>query len=183
MLSNSPRVQRPIKALCLVAGVAMLVMMLHIVADVAARMIFNSPFNGTMEIVAGYYMVAVIFLPLGYVTHHEGHITVEVFTRRLPYRRLVGLEAAVGAVCIVFLCWFTWESVSSAYKSFVTGEQWETAADLVTIWPSRWILPIGLAGMIAFMVCRFVDDVRAAFGKLQEGSPDGARNPSADAGA
>jgi TRAP-type C4-dicarboxylate transport system permease small subunit len=162
---DHPTIQWPINALTFLGGVLMLLMMAHIVVDVGARVLFNSPFDGTTEIVAGYYMVAVIFFPLAYVTHHEGHITVELFTRGLPPRRLAGLEVAIGVVAFCFLAWFTWESVVAAYDSLLENEQWETADDLVTIWPSRWFIPIGLATMAIYLVYRLADDLRAARGR------------------
>lgn len=179
MLSDSRFIQRPIRALNVVAGIALMLMMTHVVFDVIGRVVFNHPFNGTTEIVSGYYMVAVIFLPLGFVTHHEGHIKVELFTRNLSPRRLAWLEAAIGTACGLFLVWFTWESSVSAYNSFEAGEQWETAADLVTIWPSRWILPIGLAVMCAYMACRIVDDVRSALADRNETPPPPQRGGGA----
>ena len=48
-----------------IGGAALILMMLHIAADVVARYIFNAPLHGTVEIVSAYYMVAVVFLPLG----------------------------------------------------------------------------------------------------------------------
>ena len=140
----------------------MLVMMVHIVADVVARLVFNHPFNGTMEIVAGYDMVAVIFFPLAYVTHFEGHIKVELFTRGLSPHASAVLDVIVGVVCLVMLAWFTWQSALSAYISYMSDEQLETAASLVTIWPSRLAIPIGLFLMAVYMVCRLIDDIRIA---------------------
>ena len=170
MLSNSRFIQRPIRALTIVAGIAVMLMMMHIVIDVVGRVVFNHPLNGTTEIVSTYYMVAVIFLPLGFVSHYEGHIKVELFTRGLSPAGLAWLEAAVGALSVVFLVWFTWESVVAARISFEMGEQWETAADLVTVWPSRWILPVGLAAMTAYMICATIDEVRRATSHRKAGA-------------
>lgn len=165
MRPDHPSIQWPINALTFLGGVLMLLMMAHIVADVGARVLFRSPFDGTTEIVSGYYMVAVIFFPLAYVTHHEGHITVELFTRGLPPRRLAGLEVAIGAISFCFLVWFTWETVDAAYQSLLEKEQWETADDLVTIWPSRWFIPIGLALMAAYLAYRIAESFRVARGR------------------
>lgn len=162
MKPDSKWLQKPINGLTMVASAVMLLMMLHIVADVAGRMIFNNPIDGTTEIVSGYYMVAVIFFPLAYVSHNDGHIMVELFTRNLPERRIAGLEAVVGVICFAFVVWFTWESIVSAWIGTERNEQWETSKGLVTIWPSRWFVPLGLALMGIYMVIRFVDDFRKA---------------------
>lgn len=162
MKPESKWVQKPINALTVVAGLIMLLMMLHIVADVAGRMIFNTPIDGTTEIVSGYYMVAVIFFPLAYVSHNDGHIMVELFTRHLPERRVALLDALVGLACLAFLVWFAWESVASAAKSTARNEQWETSIGLLTIWPSRWFLAVGLLFMGGYMVVRIIEDFRQA---------------------
>lgn len=166
MRPDHPSIQWSINALTIVGGAVMLMMMSHIVVDVAGRTFFNYPLMGTTEIVAGYYMVAVIFFPLAYVTHHEGHITVELFTRGLPPRRLAGLEAVIGFISLCLLCWFVLETVDAAYESFLENEEWETADDNVTIWPSRWFLPIGLSTMAIYMAVRIVDDARKAAGRI-----------------
>lgn len=158
-------IRYPITGLTIVAGIAMLAMMLHIVADVVGRMVFNHPLNGTTEIVSGYDMVIVIFFPLAYVTRHGGHIMVELFTRKWPKRRIAALDAAVGAICLALVVWFTWETVTAAVIAFDQNEQWETAADLVTIWPSRWFLPIGLGLMAVYMLCRLIEDMRVALSR------------------
>lgn len=162
MKPDSKWVQAPINALTMIAGFVVLLMMLHIVADVTGRMVFNHPIDGTTEIVSGYYMVAVIFFPLAYVCHNDGHILVELFTRHLPERRLAGLEAVIGFACLLFTVWFAWESVSTAWLSTLHNEQWETSQGLVTIWPSRWFLPIGLGMMAIYLLLRLIVDIRKA---------------------
>ena len=83
---NSKYIQGPTNALALVGGVAIILLMLHVVADVMGRELFRFPLEGTLEIVSFYYMVAVTFFPLAYVCHNEGHISVELFTKNLPRR-------------------------------------------------------------------------------------------------
>ena len=63
-----------------IAGVFMVAMMLNIVADVLSKWLLNFPIDGTLEFVANYYMVGLIFLPLAYVQRAGGHIVVEIFT-------------------------------------------------------------------------------------------------------
>ncbi len=164
MYAEKKWIQNPINWLTSLGGVMMMLMMIHIVVDVFGRMVFNHPLDGTTEIVSGYYMVAVIFFPLAYVSHHEGHIKVELFTKGMQPKRLAGLEAVITTVCLCLLIWFTWESFVEAWSSFLDDEQWETADDLITIWPSRWLLPAGLIVMAFYLVFRIVDYVRAAGG-------------------
>ena len=56
------------------AGAVMLLMMLQITLDVVCKYLFNWPIPMTLETVATYYMVALVFLPLGQVTRKEDHL-------------------------------------------------------------------------------------------------------------
>lgn len=138
------------QAMAFVGGIAIVLMMLHIVGDVAMSKLFNDPLDGTTEIVAAYYMVSVVFLPLTYVTYSAGQLVVELFTSRLRGRRLsalIGLTGLVTAAYLMFIVYFTFEEAITRTSE---GEAWETSVDLVAVWPSRWMLPIGLGAM---MVC------------------------------
>lgn len=164
MRPDHPSIQIPTNILAYLGGVFILLMMLQIVADVAGREFLGFAIDGTLEIVSFYYMVAVTFFPLAYVSHHEGHITVELFTRGLRRRRMAGLEAIVGIVCLAFVLLLVRESWVAAIESFESGEMWETSDDLITIWPSRFALPIGVALMGVYMIFRIVNDIRTAMG-------------------
>ena len=150
-----------------IAGIAILLIMFHVVVDVAMREIVASPLDGTIEIVSFYDMVAVTFLPLAYVAHHEGHIHVELFTRGLPPRALALLEAVLGAACFAFTVWLVRETWIAALESQASGEMWETSDDLITIWPSRFLLPAGVFLMGVYMAFRIVDDFLVALGRRE----------------
>ncbi len=66
-----------------IGGVVIILLMLHITADVAGKYFFNTPIIGTLEIVSRYYMVAVVFLPLAFVQIRRQHLTVEMFTMKI----------------------------------------------------------------------------------------------------
>ena len=86
-------------------GVLVMAMMLHIVADVLSKWLFNFPLDGTLEIVSHYYMVGLIFLPLAFVQQKGSHIVAEIFTyfpftapSMLMVRLGVGSEMSDGEV-------------------------------------------------------------------------------------
>jgi len=160
--SDHKSIQIPSSVFAYVGGFALVLMMLHVVADVTGREVFGIPLDGTLEIVSFYNMVAVTFLPLAYVAHNEGHISVELFTRNMRRRRLAALEAVVGILCLAFVVIMVRETWIAAMNSYDSGEMWETSDDLITIWPSRFVLPIGVALMGVYMVYRIADDIRIA---------------------
>lgn len=167
MRPDNKYLQHVINALAIVAGLVVLVMMCHVVLDVFGKVAIGVPVVATTEIVSYYYMVAVIFLPLAYVTHNEGHIMVELFTRNMRPRPLARLEGFVGVLALALTVWFAWESIGSAWTNTAEGELAETAADVLQIWPSRWMLPIGLLVMGLYIAVRLVDDFRKAAGKVE----------------
>lgn len=152
--------ERPLKrlgeGLAIAGGVALVLMMLHIVADVATKYLFNDPIDGTTEIVAAYYMVAVVFLPLAYVTVAEGHLIVELFTARMRGRPLAALVGCAGLVTLAYLSFFIYYTGVEAVRRTREGEAWETSVDLVAIWPSRWFLTVGLAAMALYVALALV---------------------------
>ncbi len=160
MESIQRQLERPANWLIALACVITIVMMLHIVADVFAKYAFNSPIEGTIETVAGYYMVAVVFLPFAYVTYTEGQIIVELFTRGLSKRNQRLLDGLIGIATLIYMVIFTWNTVTEAFYQTGQLEIWETGTTMIPIWPSRWIIPIGCGMMAVFVVFHLVRDLR-----------------------
>ena len=150
--------------LAIAGGIALTLMMVHIVVDVAMKYLFNDPIDGTTEIVAAYYMVSTVFLPLAYVTATKGHLIVELFTTRLTGRKLDLLTALTGLITLAYLAFLIYCTLDEAILRTIDGEAWETSVDLVAVWPSRWLLPIGLGGMAIVVILqtyrRFRDGLR-----------------------
>ncbi|MGE0629285.1 MAG: TRAP transporter small permease subunit [Hyphomicrobiaceae bacterium] len=131
-------------------------MMVHIAADVTARHFFGGSLFGTIEIVSGYYMVAVTFLPLAWLVGREGHIIVELFTRNLKGRSLLRLETIVLVFSIAYVSVLAWQSTINAFEQTARKEQWETALGFVAMWPSRWMLVVGFGCLALQFVAQFM---------------------------
>jgi len=159
------------RVFAIAAGLAITLMMVHIVVDVSMKHFLNDPIDGTTEIVAAYYMVATVFLPLAYVTSKEGHLVVELFTVRMSGRRLDLLTAFTGMVTLAYLLFVIYFTVEEAILRTRDGEAWETSVELVAVWPSRWLLPLGL-GAMALVV------LRQSIGRFRDGiRPDHPASP------
>ena len=152
MSTSSPRSFDPGHLLMRVGCFLLILMMLHIVIDVAGKYLLNAPIPGTIEIVSAYYMVGVLFLPLGEVARRRDHIYVELFTRGLSPRALTRLDRAIAFVGAASMGLVAWLTTLEAIDKTQRGEMWETADSLITIWPSRWILPVGAAVMAIYML-------------------------------
>ena len=67
-----------------IATAVIVILTLHVCVDVASRYIFNLPLPGTTEMVARYYMVGAVFLPLAYCQIHRQHFNATLFEAFLP---------------------------------------------------------------------------------------------------
>jgi TRAP-type C4-dicarboxylate transport system permease small subunit len=143
-----------------VAMVLISVMMLHITLDVVGKYLFNAPIEGTLETVALYYMVAIVFLPLAYSTHSGGQIVVELFTRNLSDRTVQSIDGAIGLFAFAFLGLFAWQTGLEAVARTDSGEVRETATSVISIWPSRWLPVIGYGTMALYFLVRGIEDLR-----------------------
>lgn len=128
--------------LAFVAAVCLVLMMCQIVLDVALKYFFNTPIEGNLEVISVYYMVAVVFLPLAMVELRHEHISASLISGMLPkttqnYVYIVG--NMISAAFFGILAYQTfWDAVKSTrIKEVMMG------TELITVWPSRWILPIG----------------------------------------
>jgi len=148
------------KALMFLASVVMLLMVLHIVADVVLRQFFNSPLPGTIEIVSNWYMVALAFLPLAYVQLHREHLMVEVFTRDVSPRVLRRIDLVVQIACIALLALYIAQVANAALAKTELREALEGTWFDIPVWPTRWFLPIGLAAMALCILAQLLGAMR-----------------------
>lgn len=129
-------------ALTFLAAICLLLMMLQMAADVVLKYFFNAPIEGNLEIVSFYYMVGVVFLPLAMVELRHEHINVDLFVRLLP-KPLQSLIYASGCLLsATFFAMLAYQTYLDALKATRIGEVM-MGSDYVTIWPSRWALPLG----------------------------------------
>lgn len=141
-------------ALAMLGG---LLMMLHVTADVVARTVFNIPLPGTGELSAGYYMIAIAFLPLAYVTKHDMHISADLFTAVLPHRYKIFLMLLIDILSIWYVYLITIHTYTSAMRRTRSGEVWEIWGGYLPIWPARWIIPIAAASMLLVLFTKVVE--------------------------
>lgn len=164
-------IEAPTNFLLFIACMATVLMMLHCMADIAGKYLFNAPVKGTLEIVSFYYMVIGVFFPLAYISRKRAHIVVELFTNGLSPRRLAVLNGIVGLVSFAFMSVFAWKTIEEAIRRTEAGEVWETGYQVLALWPSRWILAIGCTAMALYVIFGAFEDFRAARNRGQETSP------------
>jgi len=147
MLFWLDRVTRTVDRLLLAMGCLFLAaMMLHISADVALRFLFNTSIVGTVETVSYYHIVIAVFLPLGYVERENAHIRVDLFAQMMPRGFQLALYVLACAIGLLFFGVLAYQSFLDALRSTLR-EETIMSNFLFYIWPSRWALPLGFAGI------------------------------------
>lgn len=154
--------------LCLWAAIAAgMLMMLHVTADVAMRTLFNSPIEGTTEVVAAYYMVMVAYLPWAYVAANDNHIVAGIFKQIGTPAFDYWVEIGVKLLTITYVAVFTYQTWQAALQRTAAGEVWLAGTKYLPVWPTRWLLPLAGGLMIAHLLLRVIADL--ARGRVDPG--------------
>lgn len=137
------------------AALAVLAMMLHVVADVAGKYFLRAPIPGTPEVVANYYMIAAVFLPLAWSEARGAPIVVDLLflVSPRPLRRIMRINGAVLSILFYgYLARFSWEVAMRAWR---IGETVDGIWRVVT-WPAKFILPLGLGLACLLLLLRLL---------------------------
>jgi TRAP-type C4-dicarboxylate transport system permease small subunit len=134
------------KVSSLVAGLLLIAMMVHITADVVMKFAFNYPLQGTLEIVAAYYMVVAVFLPLGLVEWSRQSIAVDLFYMMLPRSlKILVIAFVLSGMTLVYGA-MAWQTLGDAVKAYGRNDYLMGGAAVQIInWPGRFALPLGFA--------------------------------------
>lgn len=137
-----------------VAGVSLILMMVHISADVVAKYILRIPMPGTITVVSNYYMILVAFLPLAFTERRNGQISVEVLTTLMPERYQRGLNIVSMVFCAAVFAALAWQGWIEAGRAQQVGAfEIEQNMKLLT-WPARYLLPVSFGLIAATLVLK-----------------------------
>lgn len=120
-------------------------MCLHIAAEIASSALLGRPIEGTVEVVARGYMVAMAFLPLALIQRRDGHIKAEIFTAALSDRALRRLAVLADVLMLAFAGFFAWYSLLDAVAATRSREAVELMSGVLVVWPTRWLPALGFA--------------------------------------
>jgi TRAP-type C4-dicarboxylate transport system permease small subunit len=142
------------RALTLVGAVAVLAMMLHISLDVVLRNLFRISMNTTPEIVARYYMVAIAFLPLGWLHLRNQMIAVEVLDFMLPPRLQQVQSVIIALAGMTIYAALAHVTFAKALKEARSGAFVELVSFKLPVWHSYFLPPVGFA--LAALACLLI---------------------------
>lgn len=151
-----------VRRLCVAAatlsGAAIIALMIHVSADVALRTFSNRPIPGTLEIVAYWWMVSIVFLGIAYTKIRNEHIAVDLLPDRLPPNQRAVARVILEVITIgvlLLLIYFGWEA---AMSSMARGEN-AVGVTPIPVWPFRFLLPLGGLLMVAACVAAILENI------------------------
>lgn len=152
----------------LLAGAALLAFSLSflVVADIIGRGFFNSPVQGTPEIVS-MSIVIICFLLAGYAVQSRSMIYTDVLVGLLGWRGAVIstlLSGILGALFFGLVMWGTWDPL---LYSWASGEFEGEGALRVPTWPARVAVLVGGA----LVMLNYIGQVIWAAATLVRGIP------------
>lgn len=164
---ESPPVGLLANLLIMVGAVAMISMMMHISIDVLARFLMGRSLFGTLEFVSYLYMIAVVYLPLAAIQIRREQIIVEFFSQWFSPRALWVTDVIAMFITIIYVGTILWWGFQEALRTL--GREVIVIGNLdMPIWPTRWLLVIGLIALLVVLMSQFVRSLRA--GPARHGS-------------
>lgn len=137
--------------------IAIVAMLINVVLDVLLRGLFNSPVQGTLELMTYWYMVAIALIGMWAAQTSDEHITVSILSEKSSPWARHWLQLFVGLITVGYVALIAFFGFTTAMENMATGEY--AGASRLPIWPARFLIPLGLG---AFAVTLTLQLVRAA---------------------
>ncbi len=148
------------------AAVALVVMTLHIGAEVIGRKFFGGGFPGTLDIISYWWMPTIALLGLSYseLLREHPRVTLSLPAVGTVRRRVADVFAVLVSMLV---CWMLLQfSITGAQESYDIGEKAISTID-VLIWPAKFMVVVGL---VLYLLQSLVSLLLAFAGQL--GDPE-----------
>lgn len=154
------------RGLAIVAGISLVAMVLVTVGEMVFRM-FGKPMAGTVETIGWLAAVTTAFA-LGYTQVHQGHVSIDLFTRRLGPMLQTMVSMLVYLASTVLFVIVTWNVFRHAGVLRETGSLSETMK--VIVYPWVYLVSLGCAGLTLALIVDFLKSCIQVFrGSAGEG--------------
>lgn len=156
------------RMLAFIGAIGVILMMVHVCADIIARIITGASLPATVEIVSYYYMVLVAFLPLGWVERKRGMISVELIEFMMSPRMMKISDATVAAFGTLIYAVMAYATLITAIKNYVTGTFVVALQVKIITWPGYFLPSVGFALAAAILAVRLLQIVTDSVETLRE---------------
>jgi TRAP-type transport system small permease protein len=144
-----------VRASTAIAGVALLVMVLALVADVAMANLFRRPLVGTFDLVET-TLVVMVFLGFPATFLRNGHIAVDVIDHMASPDAVARFKRLASVLSLAFLLLLAYQMLRPAYDAWQFGERkQELGLPLWVLWiPMIVGIAISAVALIAALAAR-----------------------------
>jgi TRAP-type C4-dicarboxylate transport system permease small subunit len=134
-----------------VSAAFVVVMVVSILYDVFARLLFHAPTIWVIDM-NEYLLVYLTFVPAAWILMNDHHVKVELVTVRLKPARQRRLRVVTDVLGLIYCVVLTWQAWEVAWHAFENGYRFSTALNLPKF-PALVIIPIGAAWLgLAFAI-------------------------------
>jgi len=168
MLHLTALADRLSRTLAFVGAVGVILLMVHVCADIIVRVITGASLPATVEIVSYYYMVLVAFLPLAWVERKGGMISVELLEFLMTPGMMKVSDAMVAALASVIYGVMAYATWITAVRNYVTGTFVVALQVKIITWPGYFLPSIGFALAAVILAVRFLQITTGSVDPAQE---------------
>jgi TRAP-type C4-dicarboxylate transport system permease small subunit len=140
-----------------VADTGLMVMTGLVVSDVVLRRAFNAPIIFADE-VAGYLLVLVTLMGLGYTLKEDGHIQVMILVQNISPRKRSFLRILWCLTSLVYTAILLFTTAELTWESYAMGAFSPTPSQL-PIFPFQMLMPIGCLFLLLTLVIELVASI------------------------
>jgi len=133
------------------AGMALVLMMVHINIDVVSSLLLGVPVPLTNATVTQYYMIAIAFLPLAASEYRGAHIRVDLVVNHMPAALRRWLDHLVQILCLAVYVALAIQASQLAIQKLAVNSFLMEQTTRVSTWPSYFLVPAGF-GLIALLI-------------------------------
>lgn len=148
-----------------VSGITILAITLIVTADVVMRYLFNSPLLFAGE-TCEFLLALIVFSGLAYTFQRNGHIRIDLITRKLPSILRYWMRVATFAAAIIYLSMLTWQ-VSLFIKESYSFNR-ESTVLLFPIWIPQLAMLIGSLALFLVVLHSIVNHLGSHHGQQDE---------------
>ena len=141
------------------SALLIVLMMLSVVYDVLARLVFRAPTLWVID-VNEYLLVYATFVPAAWILLRDGHVKVELVVQRFGPRGRLVMDRFANFAGLVYCVILAWQGFVVTWQAYVTGYRFSTAL-AAPQWPIYAIIPLGAAWLgLAFLFKLLTPPVR-----------------------
>jgi TRAP-type C4-dicarboxylate transport system permease small subunit len=149
-----------IQVLLAVSAGILTAMMLLTAIDVVMRYAFRLPIPGAFELTE-YMMAFIVPFSIAYCAEQKGHVSVELFFKKLPKIIQTVLAPVISLLTLIFAILITWQNILYIFET--AHDRISSAVLLIPIYP--FIIPVsigagGYAMVVAFQLLQVKKDGR-----------------------